>query len=101
MSKKLEKAEAKALARAQKRIAHERKQSKKKTKDKHDDIMKNMIRLAKKYYNTDNLNTLTPEQLDRLTTWNLGHSVNRGKIQRGRGYSGKANKHLKIKANLG
>tara|TARA_Y100000114_G_C11673014_1_gene284758 strand:- start:433 stop:624 length:192 start_codon:yes stop_codon:yes gene_type:complete len=42
-------------------------------------IEANIKKLAKKYYGTDNLSSLSPYQLDKLVTWNTGRTVDYGK----------------------
>lgn len=36
------------------------------------------LKLARKYYGTDDLTKLSQYQLDKLVTWTLGYSVKRG-----------------------
>lgn len=37
--------------------------------------------LAKKYYGTDDISKLQPYQIDKITTWTLGTSPDKGKSQ--------------------
>lgn len=36
------------------------------------------LKLAVKYYGTDDLSKLSQRQIDKLVTWTLGYSANRG-----------------------
>lgn len=40
-----------------------------------------ILKLARKYYGTDDLSKLSQYQLDKLVTWTLGHSIKRGANQ--------------------
>jgi len=51
--------------------------------------------LARKYYNTDKLETLTPAQLDKLTNWATNTNPDTFARQKGRKFSG--NTYSKIK----
>ena len=51
--------------------------------------------LARKYYNTDKLETLTPAQLDKLTNWATNTTPETFAHQKGRKYSGNTYKKIK------
>ncbi len=58
------------------------------------DINKQITYLAKRYYGTTNLGTLSTRQLDKLTNWATNTNPETQARQRGRKYSGNTYKKL-------
>lgn len=98
---KLARQEHNSWVRAQNRINNERKQrsqkqsTKPKDVEKQDKFLTKLVKLSIKYYHTADVEKLDSYQIEKLITWATNHSMERGKVQRARGYAGKKNQQKK------